>query len=77
MSHTTACSVCRLMSQESVGAVPLCIQCLVLLSLIQYRNVTYVLCTLVPWRVTVSLNTLSEVGFPTLSTCVAAEQDGD
>ena len=39
--HMRACYVCRFMSRESVGAVPLCIQCLVLLSLLQYGNATY------------------------------------
>ena len=51
------------MSQENMGVSLYVIQCLVLLSLLQYRNVTYVLCTPVLWRVTVSLNTLSGVTF--------------
>ena len=52
------------------------IQCPVLLSLLQYGNATHVLCTPVPWRVTASLNTLSDVGFSNTENYNVATKQG-
>ena len=61
--HMRACYVCRLMSRESVGAV-FCVYSV--LYYCHYYSMemlrTHVLCIPVPWRVTLPLNTLSNVG---------------
>ena len=61
--HMRACYICRLMSQESVGAV-LCVYSV--LYYCHYYSMEmlriHVLCIPVPWRVTLPLNTLLTVG---------------